>query len=238
MPETYYVDCDCGSQLRVELYHAGTDRACPSCSKSVMIPDSITLREMSGDKYPYLRPIEKVRQTARAGEAPFNGLCHGCNSTQAQFATPCCLTVMEERVVASDGGIRPTLTGVALHTASSEEHYTATSFPLLLCEQCQSRFQSDRFFARLKSKLKLAALLGLLGAFLYFVYYNAEVVAALAGLIWLVGVIAWAAGFRDTKKFPAYLNRWFENIRWLPEAIADEDEFSLTVGQSKAIETI
>lgn len=58
MPNTCYVDCQCGNQLRVELFHAGTDKTCPSCRATVKIPSSDELKELAGDKYPYLRPIE------------------------------------------------------------------------------------------------------------------------------------------------------------------------------------
>ena len=233
MPENYFVDCECGSQLRVELFHAGMEKVCPSCSATIRVPSSIELKELSGDKYPFLRPIEKIQRTAQSGEPPFNGVCHGCNAARATYATPCCFDVMMERHVADDGGLRPTLSGgIKLVAAASEEMWQSVAFPLLLCEQCQTRFRSDRNFTRAKAVLGFITLLGLLAAFLYFVYQDAELVAALSGVLWLIGAIAWGARFRDTRKLDPFLTRWLQNIRWVPEAIAGEDEFTLTIGHT------
>lgn len=91
---------------------------------------------------------------------------------------------MVERHIADDGGIRPSLTGgVNLVVAPSEEMWQTTTFPLLLCERCQMQFQSDRLVARVKAALKLTLYLGLLAAFIYFAYHNAETIAALAGIL-------------------------------------------------------
>ena len=236
MSETYFIDCDCGNQLRVELFDAGTIKMCPSCGATVKVPSSNKLKELSGDKYPFLRPIEKVRRTVQMGEPPFHGMCHRCCTVRAAYATPCTFTVMAERHVADEGGIRPSMTGgVKFVVGASEEKWETTTFPLLLCEQCQSQFHSDRLFARVNAGLKLVALLGLLVVFLYFAYHNAEVVAALSGIIWLIGVIAWAARFRNTKKLDPFVTKWLQNIRWVPDAIAGEDEFRLTIGASTGI---
>jgi hypothetical protein len=66
--------------------------------------------------------------------------------------------------------------------------------------------------------------------------HNAEVIAALSGLLWLMGVIALAARFRQSKKFDPFVTRWLSNIRWVPESIAAEDEYKLSVGRSQPLE--
>lgn len=235
MAETYSFECECGKLLRVKLFEAGTKKTCPFCQTNVTIPNSTKLKELSGDKHPLLRPIEKIRQTCQLGESPFDGTCHQCQKSLATFQTPCTLNVMVERHVADHGGIRPTLTGVKLAVGASEEFWQATTFPLLLCQQCQSQFLSDKSSARTKSGIKLLGLLGLLIAFLYFAYNNAELVAVLSGVFWLIGAIALAARFRDNKKLAPYLNKWLSKIRWVPEAIASEEEYKLSIGDSQPI---
>ncbi|WP_144985231.1 hypothetical protein [Gimesia aquarii] len=234
MAEKYFVECDCGKRVRVELYEAGTEKACHSCHKSVMVPDTITLQESSGDKYPMMRPIEKIRRTLELGEPPFDGLCHHCEDADATFAVPITLSVLIERHMDHDGGIRPTLNGgVKLVAAAAEEFWQETAFPLLLCQKCHSEFQSAQAAASMKRKLGLVGLVGLLIAFLVFAYFNAELVALFAGIFWLIGAFAWAARFRDTKKIEPYIVAWLNDIRWVPETLALEDEYHLTVESSK-----
>ena len=139
---------------------------------------------------------------------------------------------MEERHVSDDGGIRPSLTGnVSLVVGKSEEQWQATSFPLLLCDQCLASFQSDQARNKNMRRLKSLALFGLLVAFLYFAYHHAEVVAALAGLAWLIGIIVFAASYRDNKQLDPNTLKWVSKIRWVPEALEAEDEYVLVTGK-------
>ena len=179
MAETYFVDCDCGSKVRVELFDAGTQKLCPNCKSTIKIPSSNKLKELSGDKYPLLSPIEKLRVTAESGEPPFDGQCHGCSATRAAWSTLCVLQVMVERHVTDEGGIRPSVTGgIKLVASASEETWQRIEFPLLLCEQCQTQFEADRRLAKILGAVKFFALLGLLVTFLYFAYNNSEMIAA------------------------------------------------------------
>jgi len=233
MAEKYFVECDCGKRVRVALHEAGTDKACHACHRSVRVPDTITLQESSGDKYPFLRPIEKIRRTLELGEPPFDGLCHHCEEADAVFQIPIVLDVMVERHVDHDGRIRPTLSGnIKLQAAASEEFREQTVFPLLLCAECHTKFQSDKSAASNKNARNLLLVIGLFIAFLVFAFFNAELVAALAGILSLIGAIAWASQFRDTKKVEPFLKSWLEDIRWVSEALALEDEYSLVVGDS------
>lgn len=234
MAEKYFVECDCGKRIRVELFNAGTTKVCPSCNSEVSVPDSITLKELSGDKYPFLRPIEKIQQALRNAEPPFDGLCHVCSDVDADHQVPITFNVMVERHVEDDGGIRPTITGkVELYAAASEELRQSTTFPLLLCTQCHAQFQSASSRAKVKNIVNALSLAALFGAFLYFAYHHAEVVATLAGIISLIGAIAWAAKFRQTKKLDPFVLSWLSNIRWVPEAIEAEDEYTLSIGESR-----
>lgn len=235
MPETYFVECHCGKAIQVELFQAGTGTTCPACAASVKIPNTNKLKELAGDKYPLLSPIEKLRLTSQSGESPFHGMCHGCQNVRATYTTPCQFTVMKERSVAHHGGVLVSLTGVKLVAASAEERWRTTEFPLLLCDQCQGSFGTDRAAGRTKSTLKSVGLICVLVAFLYCLYANAELVAALSGVFLLIGTIAWIVHFRDTKHADPGIVRWLEKIRWFPEAIASEDEYTLTLGQSAKV---
>lgn len=238
MAEKYFVECDCGKRVRVALHEAGTDKACHACHRSVRVPDTITLQQSSGDKYPLLRPIEKIRRTLELGEPPFDGLCHHCEEADAAFQIPIVLDVMVERHVDHDGRIRPTLSGkIKLQAAASEEFREETTFPLLLCAECHTKFKSDKSAASNKNARNLLLVIGLFIAFLIFAFFNAELVAALAGLLSLIGAIAWASQFRDTKKMDPFILSWLNDIRWVPETLALEDEYSLVVGDSTRLRT-
>lgn len=235
MPETYFVECDCGKAIRVELFEAGAEKACPTCNATVAVPASSRLKELSGDRYPMLRPLEKIERTAQLHEPPFDGHCHHCGGTDAAHQIPVTFNILVERYVSDDGGVRPTMTGgVKLVVGEAEEVRQTLTFPLLLCEQCHVQFQSSRSTARLKNGVKLLAVLGLLAAFLYFAWHNAEVIAAVSGLSFLVLVIALAARYRDSRKIDPFVQRWIGDIRWVPEAIESEDEFSVEIGRAQA----
>jgi hypothetical protein len=233
MSEQYFIDCTCGKQLRVELFEAGTQKTCPACGTSVPVPSITKLKELSGDKYPLLGPIDKIRRTLSNDEPPFDGPCHVCGAARADYDVPIHFNVLVERHVEEGGGIRPTIDGgLKLVAGASEETWETTTFPLMLCAQCHARFESEYFRARIRSLIKTFGLVALLGAFLYFAYYNAELIAALVGILSLIGAIAWAAQFRQSKKAPPFIANWLRHIRWATDAIAAEDEYKLTIGQS------
>ncbi|MFN0050710.1 MAG: hypothetical protein ACKV0T_00875 [Planctomycetales bacterium] len=68
----------------------------------------------------------------------------------------------------------------------------------------------------------------LLGAFLFFAYHHAKVISALSGIFALVGFLAWVAHLRQNQGVDGYLTQWLERIDWVPEAMAAEEEYSLT----------
>ena len=236
MAERYFGTCECGQRVRVELFDAGTRKVCPSCRASVPVPNSAKLLESSGDPYPFLRPIEKVCRTLENGAPPFDGVCHSCSECRADWSVPITFDALVERHMADDGGIRPTLTGgIRLVAGAADEHWQRTTFPLLLCSRCYEDYRRSRLWAEAKNAARLTGLAALLGVFLYFAVYNMELVAALAGVFWLIGAFAWATRFRRNKKIPAYLKPWLDGIRWVPDAIAAEDEFRLSADRPKPI---
>lgn len=171
------------------------------------------------------------------GEPPFDGRCHVCTTADAAVQVPISFNVMVERHIADDGGVRPTMTGgIELVAGAAEELWQSTRFPLLLCERCHTQFQSSQAWAEVKNFAKGLGLVAILGAFLYFAFHNAAVIAALSGVIWIVGALAWAASFRHNKKLDPFVLHWLSHIRWVPEAIAAEDEYKLSIGKSQLIE--
>lgn len=232
----YHVECGCGQQIPVELYQAGTKVECPGCRQPVAIPSSTKLKTASGDKHPLLSPLEKVAIAASAKEFPFQGACHKCQANEAAFATPIEFKAMIERVILKEGGIRPiSLSVFVLTTGESEEQWVTVRFPLLLCGKCQSEFALDHKRSGRKGLFKNVIMFGLLALFLYLVYLRPEAVVAIAGLLSLVGMVAWVANLRGTKKGETFLSRWLGGIRWVPEMIQSEQEYSLTAGHSEPI---
>jgi len=216
----------------VELFQAGTTVACTRCNATQTVPNTSKLKELSGDKYPLLSPLNKVIKTTAKSEPPFDGTCHRCGNERATCQVPIQFDVMVERHVQNEGGIRPTLTGVELFTGASEEQWQSVTFPLLLCTNCNSDFAKVKSRAAALRTTKNIFLLGLLGAFLYFAYFHLEEVAALVGIISVIGALAWVAKFRDTKKGHHFALPWLKGIRWVPEAIAAEDEYNISVYSS------
>ncbi|MEQ8856726.1 hypothetical protein [Gimesia sp.] len=233
MAEKYYVECDCGKRARVALHEAGTDKRCEACQKTVRVPDTITLQQSAGDNYPLLRPLQKILMTLRKEEPPFDGLCHHCESREADILIPVKLNLLIERHMKNDGGIRPTITGdIALVASAAEEFWKEVWFPLLLCNECRAQYVEDRERQRRKRRWELWGLFSLLGAFLVFAYFFAVIIAMFSFFFWLLLAFGWASQFRDRKKMDAWQLPWLEEIRWFPEALAMEDEYNLETGKS------
>jgi hypothetical protein len=210
--------------------------ACGNCKAAVSVPDTVTLKQQTGDKYPYLSPLQKILKTLELEEAPFDGTCHGCGETRAEFQVPIAFEILVERVLDHDGAIRPSLGGITLVASGGEETWQTVTFPLLLCSQCRDRFDASRRRARTRKALLLTLYAGIAAGFIWFTYQYTEIVAALAGLLWLIAGIAWILRLRRTSTPDRWLTPWLEGIRWVPEAIAAEDEYRLVIGRPEAYE--
>ncbi|QGQ26138.1 hypothetical protein F1728_27185 [Gimesia benthica] len=230
MAEKYHIECDCGKRARVALHEAGTDKRCEACQKTVRVPDTITLQQSAGDNYPLLRPLQKILMTFRKEEPPFDGLCHHCESREADILIPVKLNILIERHMKNDGGIRPTITGdIALVASAAEEFRKEVWFPLLLCNECREQYVEDRERQRRKRRWELWGLFSLLGAFLVFAYFFAVIIALFSFFFWLLLAFGWASQFRDRKKWMPGNSRgwkksagsqkrwpWKMNITWRP----------------------
>lgn len=234
MPEQYQLACRCGSQLLVELYEAGTSRSCETCGAEVVVPGTTKLKLLSGDPYPLLSPLQKIQATRKHRQAPFDGRCHGCRSEPAKWQIPVQLKVLIERHITDDRGIRPSLLhGVKLVVSEAEEHWETTSFPLLLCSHCRQDFEADRQWSRRKRLAGQAVLLSLLAAFLYLAWHFAEAVAAIVLLIEAIALVAWIGGNYRKRSVDPRMARWLSRIRWLPDVLAGEDEYKVTIGRAQ-----
>lgn len=239
MAEKYYIECDCGKRARVELHEAGMDKRCQACQQIVHVPDTITLQQSSGDNYPLLRPLEKILATLREGEPPFDGLCHHCECRDADTLIPVKLRILIERDMKSNGGFRPTIHGgVELVAAAADEYWKEVRFPLLLCSECRREYFADRDRSLEKRFWEIVGLIALFIAFLIFAFFFAAIVAMFSFFFWLMGAIAWAARFRDRKKMQSWQLPWLEEIRWVSEALAMEDEYHLETGKALDLQKV
>lgn len=233
----YYVECECGQHLSVELFQAGTERTCRGCSSTVRVPSSSVLKVQSGDRYPHLSPLDKVLATSAALEPPFHGICHGCAEEAAEFRVPITLEILVERAEVGESGIRLGLDGVKFLVADTEEQRRMAQFPLLLCKSCRTAFEREQTKAGAFAIARNMSMFAVLPGFLYFAYHNVEAVAAIGGVLSVLGVFGIAVvalRLRDTKQKPHRMMRWLRGIRWVPEAIAAESEYKLTTGNIAA----
>ncbi|WP_146506218.1 hypothetical protein [Rubinisphaera italica] len=186
-----------------------------------------------------MSPVQKILKTLENSEPPFDGLCHACESQQATFSTPFRVSIMVERIVEEGGEIRPSIAGgIALKKGKSEETWEQLRFPLLLCENCQRSFERSRKWWQMKTKLKSLSMVILLLGFLVLSYFNMEAVAVLSGVFAVVGIIAFAMQHRVNSQVDTFIQRWIYNIRWIPETLETEEEFTVKVGESSPFEPV
>lgn len=228
--DEYQVQCECGRQISVALYEAGTRRICPGCDGTVIVPDTVKLKQAAGDPYPLLSPRQKIRWTLDAKQPPFDGPCHSCRQRPADFETPCQLEILEQRIGDDDqNGVFPAISGgLTLKAGAAEEQWTLMTVPLWLCQPCQQKFRRDRKRARWFSFWQHVGLLAIFGAFVAWIVADARQVAALAGLFGVIGAIAWAARLRLTRQECPTTGRYLRRIRWMSEFLDSEDEYRLT----------
>lgn len=234
MSEEYFVQCDCGSEIRVELFDAGTSKTCPSCQCIVPVPGSDKLKELSGDKYPYLRPIEKLQQALAEGMTPFDGYCHVCSTAHASQQIPILFSAMVERHARNNGGVSPTISGgLAVHMGAAEELWQLTTFPLLLCTNCHSLFESAKSEAKLNGLLNRIMGGAIFCFALYVIARYADATIASMFVIAMLVIARWRMRHTPTKQIDPFALEWINRIRWVPEVLAAEDEYKLTLGQPR-----
>lgn len=169
----YHVDCECGARIEVTLVQAGLDLLCPNCGKNVSVPNTVKLRELSGDTHGNLTPLQRADLALRDGAPPFDGRCQRCHKHQADVEVPVSFEFLEERFLENDGGL--TISG-QFKVSGGTEQWVCFEFPLLFCEQCHSKFRVERrrarwsgLFRSLRSTILLGPLVLLLLLFSVFV---------------------------------------------------------------------
>lgn len=236
MAPQYFVSCVCGSPMTVELFEAGTSRICQKCNATIAIPSSVKLQQSAGETSLFLSPIQKLRRAVSLREAPFDGPCHCCQKAQASVMVPVILKIMDERHVAHDDIIGAGVAGgLKFVVAPAVEHWANTVIPLMLCDDCHQQF---RRAAVQNGVWKNAMRLGMTGlgiAGVYFVWHNNEQLAWTAACAWLTGALIWAFRSTNTKKVDAFVVKWLQRIRWVPDILAAEDEFRIMVGSPTPI---
>jgi hypothetical protein len=235
----YHVPCLCGKHIEVELFQAGTQVSCPACHNSVAVPGSLKLKELSGDRYPNLSPLNKIAKTAADHETPFDGTCHHCAKSTAEFHAPVRFDVLLERHLDSDGGIRPWAggLGVKLTVSGGEEQWRSVTFPLLMCTPCSARFDKSRSGASRANTLAMLILGCLAAVVFYFVFRNfnlldlvLEIFLRYRFMIVICNAILLFVVVGVTRKGGQDQIQWVRKIRWVEEAIALEDEYKLSIG--------
>jgi hypothetical protein len=231
MDSQYFTECQQGHRVPVELFQAGITVICPVCKSETSVPNTLTLKKNSGDKYPLLVPIDKIRRQIEAKEPPFDGICVACDAAAAEVAVPIIYRSLIERVLDNDGGIRLGLTGIQFTASGGVESWDIAEIPLLLCDPCFRSFEIEHRFQKQKRRALSISLMLLLIGFLALCYFQMELVAALSGLLWIVGLFAWIAGLQGKKRVDPCLEITLKKIRWLKDAVAQSTELELSVGQ-------
>ena len=237
MSDKFFFKCDCGKKIRVELYEAGTDKECPTCHTKMLVPNSVTLQELSGDKYPLLSPIDKVLKTLEKSDPPFDGYCHVCEEREAEYEIPIQFKYMKERIAIKEGGVGVSITGsLTVGGGKYEEHWETLRFPLLLCEQCHNNFLRTKSWGRSKQIIKKLLFIILLMGVCFLAYLKFDFFAAYSTLFCVVAVGLLGSMLLGSKKGDLFIIPWLNHIRWLSESIASQDEYKVVASASQRID--
>ncbi len=239
--DEYQITCDCGSKVRVHVGQCGLEVLCQDCRKPVKVPDLIALKQMSGDPYPHLTAFDKIARTAQDGEAPFDGVCHRCQSAAASVIFPVSLVVLEERDLESHGGyhVAPLVIGrFQKKLAAGTEYWRKVDFPLLLCAPCASAYGKAR---QSRKMTQLFGILTCVVAVLLVTWWIAADVAVvvIVGIALLVSLLVIVGRRQDEARQAAPVDlEWLNSIRWVEEVLRSEDEYRVVVRQARSLESV
>ena len=225
----YFVECGCSRKVPVQLFQAGTNISCPGCRKTLAVPGTSRLQQQAGDNYPLLSPIDKIYRTLENREAPFDGICHACGAHPAEIAIQLQLKHLQERDLDNDGGVTVTPLGIRLVVAGGVEHWRILKFPLLLCQHCHKEYEHSRKRFLYWKVAEWGCWVVILLGIIYLFYEFPEFFAAMAGLLAITAFLARNFASRRQIHAPAFLLNFAKRIRWVPEILNGEEEYSLTV---------
>lgn len=238
----YHVSCSCGQKIKVDLFQAGTTAKCPVCDRAVSIPGSTKLKELAGDPYPHLNHFDKLVAALERHESPFDGTCHGCQQADADCQIPIRFDVMVERHLEDDdGGIRPSLTGLAVVVSAAEEQWKSITIPLSLCSDCRRKFEAELANEKTTRVVTDCCWFTFSFAALIFLFRQPLFLVLLDKLRWLISLVLAVVivCYRHRRKQGnKTILSWLQGVRWVPEAIRDEDEYKLTVAKVDDSETL
>ena len=243
----YRVHCLCGNSIPVELPQAGSVLSCPKCAASVEVPRISELKQLAGDKYPWLSVWGKIANTLAAHEPPFDGNCQRCGERPADICVPIAFQSMQERRE-TDEPPKPVFYGL-MEQPEYVEFWRKTTFPLLLCDSCHAQFQRERS----KADLKRAAFwtVALAGGFGLIFWALAKInldalpnddrtlglvqllVKVFAGMAILVVGIGNLHGKRKrVRRGNASVIAWLTEVPLVQDLLEGEDEFRIHLGRS------
>jgi hypothetical protein len=243
MPK-YSVACECHRQIPVELFQAGTSVECSECHRKVVVPTITALKEQSGDKYPWLSTWQKIAETRANREPPFDGVCQKCRERTAELQVPIKFDAMQER---SDAGQSSYGQVTIQHF---EERWIKTTFPMLMCAQCDEQFSTMRRASAWKKFLGAFLLILLLGGIAVWVLMGLNIfmessvsdstvrsapmlIRLLAGAtITLVIIVRKYRKKSRVVRGDRYAIEWLAGIPLVQDLIAGEDECRISVGKS------
>ena len=245
MTARYVVECDCGGEIPVELYEAGTRKPCPACGATAAVPDSVSLQQAAGTRYPLLNAADRLARLAERSEPPFDGRCHGCGEP-ATVVYPVFVSVLHERHLADDGGIGVSPVGVRIQGPREEveEVRRGLLFPFCLCGACRPRFAAARRRGRLWRAGRWALISGLAVGWAAGAALAPEAVLWLTGavcsavLLIVVGGAALGDGWQGTwtvHRWPPGVRPWIEAIPGVADALAGEEEYAVILGDERPI---
>lgn len=142
---------------------------------------------------------------------------------------------MTERHVYDEGGVRLSIFGhLKLAPAVAEEVWEETVFPLFVCRECAEEIAAADRISQRRRVPKSLLLLFVLGVCLYLIWQVTEVLV-IFGLLLFVGLMIWGRRVENRPPPNPLLVEWLQNIRWMPEALAMEDEYELAFGAVRLV---
>lgn len=148
--------------------------------------------------------------------------------------------VVVERHIQDESPVQLRGVDLAIVVPAAEELHETTEFPLLLCHRCLEEFRSEmngesttRWITRI-----CLVIIGVSAAI--FCARRVPGLVDLLGrafwLIWIAGALIVIRMTQRRKTINNVLGTWVKKIRWVPEALAVEDEFKLTAGKAQPYE--
>jgi hypothetical protein len=237
MPESYFVECACGASVPVELWKAGSTVPCPRCREAVKVPNSVQLKLQSGDKYPHLSLLQKIKRTSENREDPFQGNCHCCLKNHAEFRVTVIIQDLKERAINEpEHPVVPIITpfsiGVSLRKGEiTDETWETATVPVLFCVDCHNDYERSIHWRRIRKVFMYACILGvLIGVPLLYWSSTIEPVFTIGGSCILAAVVYFMLSPRD-ESHPLFgiINK----IRWMGDCLRTSMEYRLVIGKSE-----